>query len=57
MESQSVRMATLVVNSLVTSMDVVLYQTLFVVLIIYIVVLMVTVVVLEDFALKEMRKC
>ena len=48
-------MATLVVNSLVASMDVVLYQKLFVVLIIYIVVLMVTVAVL-DLVLKEVRR-
>ena len=48
-------MATLVVNSLVASMDVVLYQKLFVALMVYIVVPMVTVAVL-DLALKVVRR-
>ena len=48
-------MATLVVNSLVASMDVVLYQKLFVALMVYIVAPMVTVAVL-DLALKEVRR-
>ena len=48
-------MATLVVNSLVASMDVVLYKTLFVALMVYIVVPMVTVAVL-DLALKVVRR-
>ena len=51
-------MATLVVNSLVASMDVVLYQELFVALMVYNVVLMVTLVmsVLEHVP-EGMRKC